>query len=182
MVVSCCHGSSSVRWLFELSVVSRISRRSAIHLAFARWRFAISVLPGPSLLQDKPLLLRQLCSSLWAPRRQPYQPYWQGNAIMSATKRYSSARAFGWSTLCGSILVQRAAHSALSNLHLTAQEINASRATRRAYKFPNAASFRINLSSVRSDIARQRCSFSFCNRFRSMSCSVPIPPYFFFQQ
>ena len=38
-----------------------------------------------------------------------------------------------------------------------------------AQKFPRAASFKINLSSVRSDTARLKRSFSFCKRFSSFN-------------
>ena len=83
------------------------------------------------------------------------------------------------STLCGSVLAQNATNPSLRNLELTTHKINAGTAARRAQKFPDAASFKINLSSVRSETACRRRSFSFFSRFSSLSCSVPIPPYFF---
>ncbi len=85
-------------------------------------------------------------------------------------------------TLRGSVLTQDAAHTTFGNLHLAAHMIDAGTAARGAQKFPFAASDRISLSSVRSETARRRRSFSFWSRFSSLSCSVPIPPYFFFQR
>ncbi len=80
------------------------------------------------------------------------------------------------------ILAQNTTCPTFRNLHRASDMINASKATRRAQKCPFAAYARINLSSVRSDTARLSRSFSFSRRFSSLSCSVPIPPYFFFQR
>ena len=85
-------------------------------------------------------------------------------------------------TLRGSVLAQYTADTTLRNFELTAHMIDAGPPARGAQKFPDAASFKISLSSVRSETARRRRSFSFCSRFNSLSCSVPIPPYFFFQR
>ena len=54
--------------------------------------------------------------------------------------------------------------------------INAFTTTRRAQKFPFAASVRISLSRVRSDTARRNRWFSFSSSFRRASCDLPIPP------
>ena len=78
------------------------------------------------------------------------------------------------STLRGSALAQNATNPSLPNLKLTTHKINAGRVERRAQKFPDAASFKINLSSVRSETARRRGSLSFFGRFSSLICSVPI--------
>jgi len=86
------------------------------------------------------------------------------------------------STLRGSVLAQNATNPSLRHLELTTHKINAGTAARRAQKFPDATSFTINLSSGSSETARRRRSFSFCSRFSSLSCSMPIPPYFFFQR
>lgn len=64
-------------------------------------------------------------------------------------------------TLCGPVLTQNTANSSLRYLEPDTHMINASPPTRRAQKFPDAASFRINLSSVRSETARRGRSFSF---------------------
>jgi hypothetical protein len=85
------------------------------------------------------------------------------------------------STLCGAVLIQNTTNPSFRNLELTTYKINAGTAARRAQKFPDAASFKINLSSVRSETAHRRRSFSFFSRFSALSCSVPIPAYFFFQ-
>ncbi len=45
-------------------------------------------------------------------------------------------------------------------------------ATRRAQKFPSAASLRISLSRVRSETARLRRRFSFSSSFRHLACST----------
>ena len=50
-------------------------------------------------------------------------------------------------------------------------------ATRRAQKFPSAASLRISLSRVRSETARRRRRFSFSSSFRRLACSTVRPPY-----
>ena len=83
------------------------------------------------------------------------------------------------SALCGSMLAQNATNPSFRNLELTTHMIDTGSPTRGAQKFPDAASFKISLSSVRSETARRRRSFSFCSRFSSLSCSVPIPPYLF---
>lgn len=55
-----------------------------------------------------------------------------------------------------------------------AHDQNAGTSTRGAQKFPDAASFKISLSSVRSETARRRRSFSFCSRFNSLSGTVRL--------
>ena len=55
--------------------------------------------------------------------------------------------------------------------------LNEHTATRRAQKFPSAASLRISLSRVRSETARLRRRFSFSNSFRRLACSTVRPPY-----
>ena len=59
------------------------------------------------------------------------------------------------------MLPQYPAGSALRHFELVADMVDTGTTTSGAQKFPFAASFRINLSSVRSDTARLSCSFSF---------------------
>jgi putative transposase len=55
--------------------------------------------------------------------------------------------------------------------------IDAAPSPRGAQKFPRAASWRINLSSVRSEIARRSRPFSFSRSFSRRAWSVFRPPY-----
>ena len=71
--------------------------------------------------------------------------------------------------LCGTMLPQNPASLTLRDFELATHMINASTTTNGAQKFPIAASFKINLSSVRSDTALLSCSFSFRSRFSSFS-------------
>ena len=80
------------------------------------------------------------------------------------------------------VLAQHPARPPLRDPERLPHPVDAPPATRRAQKFPLAASARISLSSVRSDTARRRRSFSFCRHFSSRSCSVPMPPYAFRQR
>lgn len=52
----------------------------------------------------------------------------------------------------------------------------------KAQKFLDVASFMTNLINVRSYIIHRSRLFSFCNCFRYLSCSAPIPGYLFFQR
>ncbi len=58
---------------------------------------------------------------------------------------------FGQPPLRGSVLAQYPANTTLRNLHLNTHMIDASTAARGAQKFPEAASLKISLSSVRSE-------------------------------
>ena len=71
--------------------------------------------------------------------------------------------------LRGSMLPKRTAGAALRHAQLLPHMVDALAATRRAQKFPFAASVRINLSSVRSDTARRSRWFSFSSSFRRAS-------------
>ncbi len=68
---------------------------------------------------------------------------------------------FGSMTLCRAVLAKHAAGSTFGDTQLAAHLINAASPARRAQKFPLAASFKINLSNVRSATAFLSCSFSF---------------------
>ena len=72
-------------------------------------------------------------------------------------------------SLCGSMLPQNSTSSTFRKFKVTANMIDTSSSTSGAQKFPRAASFKINLSSVRSDTARLKRSFSFCKRFSSFN-------------
>ena len=71
--------------------------------------------------------------------------------------------------LCASMLPHNPASLTLQDFELATHMITASTTTNGAQKFPIAASFKINLSSVRSDTALLSCSFSFWSRFSSFS-------------
>ena len=60
---------------------------------------------------------------------------------------------------------------------LASHMIDAAPSPRRAQKFPRAASCRINLSSVRSEIARRSRRFSFSRAFIRRAWSAFRPPY-----
>ena len=70
-------------------------------------------------------------------------------------------------SLCRAVLPQCSTRSPFRDFELAAHMINASTTTSGAQKFPLAASFKINLSSVKSDTALLSCSFSFWRRFSS---------------
>ena len=80
-------------------------------------------------------------------------------------------------TLGGAVLFQDSTAAARRDTPTALEMFNAATSTCGAQKFPLAASLRISLSNVKSDTARRKRSFSFCNRFNSLSWSVPIPPY-----
>jgi len=67
--------------------------------------------------------------------------------------------------LGGAMLAKHAANPTLRHLQLRAHVIDAGAPTRRAQKFPFAASARIILSSVRSETARRRRAFSASRSF-----------------
>jgi len=76
---------------------------------------------------------------------------------------------FGNMSLCRAILPQPLTSLTLRNFELAAHMINASTATSGTQKFPLADSFKINLSSVKSDTALLSWSFSFWSRFSSFN-------------
>ena len=63
------------------------------------------------------------------------------------------------------VLPEYTADPSLRNLQSEPDMVDAGTATRGAYQFPEAASFRISLSSVRSDTARRNRAFSFSSSF-----------------
>src|SRR6056297_1726426 len=68
--------------------------------------------------------------------------------------------------LCRAVLTERAAGAALRYAKRLPHMVDALPATRRAQKFPFAASVRIILSRVRSETARLSRAFSFSSSFR----------------
>ena len=68
-------------------------------------------------------------------------------------------------TLCRTMLAERGTGATLGDGQLPSNVLDASAATRRAQKFPLAASCRISLSSVRSDTARRSRVFSVSRSF-----------------
>lgn len=64
-----------------------------------------------------------------------------------------------------SLLAEHPADPAFGYCQLASDMINAAPSPRRAQKFPRAASWRISLSSVRSEIARRSRVFSFSRSF-----------------
>ena len=72
-------------------------------------------------------------------------------------------------SLCRAVLPQHSTRSPFRGFELAAHMINASTTTSGAQKFPLAVSFKINLSSVKSDTALLSCSFSFWRRFSSFN-------------
>ena len=72
-------------------------------------------------------------------------------------------------TLRGSVLTQGAAGAAFGYAKLLPHMIDALATTRRAQKFPFAASVRMSLSKVRSDTARRSRWFSFSSSFSRAS-------------
>ena len=81
--------------------------------------------------------------------------------LVSLTLRHLALR--------GPMLPERAAGPALRYAKFSSHMVDAFPATRRAQKFPFAASVRINLSSVTSDTARRSRWFSFSSSFRRAS-------------
>jgi len=77
--------------------------------------------------------------------------------------------ALGHFALRGSVLPERAAGAAFRYAKLPPHMVDAFAATRRAQKFPRAASVRMSLSSVRSDTARRSRWFSFSSSFSRAS-------------
>ena len=75
----------------------------------------------------------------------------------------------GHMSLCRTMLPQHLASSTLRDFELATHMFNTSTTTSRAQKFPLAASFKINLSSVKSDTLLLSCSFSFWRRFSSFN-------------
>jgi hypothetical protein len=71
--------------------------------------------------------------------------------------------------LRGSVLTKCAAGAALGYAKFLPHMVDALAATRRAQKFPFAASVRMSLSSVRSDTARRSRWFSFSSSFSRAS-------------
>jgi hypothetical protein len=84
--------------------------------------------------------------------------------------------ALGRLALRGSMLAQCTAGPALRYAQFLPHLVNALAATRRAQKFPLAASVRMSLSSVRSETARRSRWFSFSSSFSRASCDRCIPP------
>ena len=76
----------------------------------------------------------------------------------------------------GSVLTQGAAGAALGYAKLPPHMVDTLPTTRRAQKFPFAASVRMSLSSVKSDTARRNLWFSFSSSFSRASCERCIPP------
>ena len=74
------------------------------------------------------------------------------------------------------MLRKHAADPPLGQLQLTTNMLGAGQAARGAQKFPRAASFRMSLSSVRSDSARQSRVFCACNSFSCFTWSSLSPP------
>ena len=85
-------------------------------------------------------------------------------------------------SLCRTMLPQNSTRSTFRDFELAAHMINASTTTSGAQKVPLTASFKINLSSVKSDTALLSWSFSFWSRFSSFNWSTPIPPYWLRQR
>jgi hypothetical protein len=74
------------------------------------------------------------------------------------------------------MLRKHAADPPLGQLQLTTNMLGAGQAARGAQKFPRAASFRMSLSSVRSDSARQSRLFCASNSFSCFTWSSLSPP------
>ena len=74
-------------------------------------------------------------------------------------------------------LVKNPARPSLRHTKPVAHVIHAATTTRSAQKFPDAASFRISLSSVRSATALRSCAFSRSSCFRRRAWSIFRPPY-----
>ena len=64
------------------------------------------------------------------------------------------------------MLTERRTHATLGDRQLPSHMLDADPPTRGAYQFPDAASFRISLSSVRSAIALRSRMFSVSRSFR----------------
>jgi hypothetical protein len=105
------------------------------------------------------------------------------SAILTCQLNHVSDQAFLLSLtlrqppLCGSMLAQNAANMSLRYLQLAEQTIDAGAWTPMTQKFPDAVSFKISLSSVRSETAHCRRSFSLCSRFSSfleLFCAHPV--------
>ena len=78
--------------------------------------------------------------------------------------------------LRGPMLPERAAGPALGYAKFPPHMVDALATTRRAQKFPFAASVRMSLSKVRSDTALLSGWFSFSSSFRRASCDRCMPP------
>ena len=71
--------------------------------------------------------------------------------------------------VCRSMLLQHQAGATFRDCELAPHQIDATTTPCGAQKFPLAASANMSLSSVRSETALRRRSFSFCRRFNSLS-------------
>ncbi len=91
----------------------------------------------------------------------------EANLVTTAPRQPALGRA---------VLAERAAGPALRDAEGLPHALDAAPPTRRAQKFPFAASVRISLSSVRSETALRSRWFSFSSSFRRLSCSRPMPP------
>ena len=87
--------------------------------------------------------------------------------------------ALGRFALRRSVLVECATGAALRHAQLLPHMVDALATTRRAQKFPFAASLKMTLSNVRWDTARRSRWFSFSNSFKRITCDRCIPPYSF---
>ena len=72
-------------------------------------------------------------------------------------------------SLCRTVLPQGAAGTTLRHIQLLPYMIDALATTRKAQKFPLAASVNMSLSNVRSDTARRNRWFTFSSSFRRFS-------------
>ena len=78
--------------------------------------------------------------------------------------------------LCRAMLSERRASATLGDMQFMSDMLDTGTATRGAQKFPRAASCKISLSSVRSEIARLSLAFSVSNSFRRFTWSLFSPP------
>ena len=75
------------------------------------------------------------------------------------------------------MLPERAAGKPFGNPELLPDALDAGSTAGGAYQFPEAASFRISFSSVRSDTALRRRAFSASRSFSRLTWSLFSPPY-----
>ena len=78
--------------------------------------------------------------------------------------------------LCRAMLPERRTSATLGDMQFMSDMLDTGTATRGAQKFPRAASCKMSLSSVRSEIARLSLEFSVSNSFRRFTWSLFSPP------
>ena len=142
--------------LLLLRDLQPLSSPDAFHALVVHVPACVAQQPGHHAISVAPILIGQLNDVVG-------QAFFIGPALRNLALR-------------GPVLAQSTAGAALRYAQFLPNMVNALAATRRAQKFPLAASVRMSLSKVRSDTARRSRWFSFSSSFSRASCDRCIPP------